>query len=214
MKKPRNRRPRFAAPAAMPLAICVFSAVLAAESHASRIDQSAALLRWAEAEISVAIAHAPGGTALPPPSPAAISGALDLFSTSPLTGQGARRPNAGPDHSALGSAVASSMAQPERGPQVQLGSPPPITVQLPPPPPERYAPSARGLPPIQIPDPETIPSPPATQAPPARWQPPIEIPRPAAGGAPARPPIQIPDASAIPLPPPPPEEQAPWLQGG
>lgn len=88
-----------------------------------------------------------------------------------------------------------------------------IRVELPPAPPERYAPSATQRRPAQFPDPEVIPlppHPPEAQAPSAVSRPPIALPRPA---APLRPRPRLPDPTVIPLPPHPPEEQAPWRQG-
>lgn len=83
---------------------------------------------------------------------------------------------------------------------------PALTIQLPPAPPEKYAPTSSTRPPIDMPDPSTIPVPPATQAVTQTARPPIQLP---ASIRTVRPPIELPGDFTIPLPPHPPAEQAP-----
>ena len=187
---PSDRLSGLLALAALQVMVCGSSAI-AQESHA---DQSEALLRWAD---SVLPAELPPGTKLPPPGAATITRVSAIIASSPLTGT---------DPGAGGSVPPASGASSQ--------SPPPITIQLPPHPPERHAPSIPGKPPIQMPDPSSIPTPPVQQAPPSQERPPIPIPGASPGAspsAPVRPPIL--DPATIPLPPPPPEDQAPGRQG-
>ena len=178
--------------------ICGFGATWSAIAQESYAARSEAMMRWAEAELAEVLRELPPGTELPPPSDSAIASSLNLFSSSPLTGNGIQQ------------TATSAVGSPPPAGGTTGQSPPPITIQMPPNPPERYAPAAQWKPPIQMPDPSTIPSPPQAQAPPTQQRPPIQLPNPS-GGAVGRPPIQLP---AIPLPPHPPEAQAPWRQGG
>jgi len=88
-----------------------------------------------------------------------------------------------------------------------------IPVELPPAPPEKYAPSAAQTRPAVLPNAATIPPPPPppeSQAPSMLPRPPVSQPAPA---TPSQPPARLPDPTVIPLPPHPPEDQAPWRQG-
>lgn len=101
------------------------------------------------------------------------------------------------------------------GPTTMAGNPPDgqLRVELPPAPPEKYAPTAAPRHTGAIPNPATIPlppHPPESQAPSGVPRPPVSLPLPT---APAEPPARLPDPTVIPLPPHPPEEQAPWRQG-
>ncbi len=197
------------------LALCEAGTLQRANAQGSFAERSEATLRWADAEAADVLRDSPSGTVLPPPSPAAIAAAFDLFASSPLTGArvpvppqpGVSQPSAAP----LGQPSPTSSVRAAQGHAgTPTPSPPPITIQLPPPPPERYAPAARWRPPVQVPDPSTIPIPPLAQAPPQQQRPPIQLPSPP-GETVGRPPIDLP---VIPLPPHPPEAQAPWRQGG
>lgn len=193
-----DRPLRLAALAAIPLVIFGYAGAGSAEAQGTHAAQSEELIRWAEAQAAEVLRDLPPGTGLPPPSAAAIDDALRLFSTSPLSRVGAPQQ----------AAMVGGSSQPSGGQTTQ--SLPPITIQLPPHPPESQAPPAQWRPPIQIPDPSAIPSPPLTQAPPQQQQPPIQLPNPSAGAS-GRPPIE---PLTIPLPPHPPESQAPWNQRG
>lgn len=180
------------------LAVCGFAMpppAVAAESIAAR---SEALMRWADDEMAEVLRGLPTGTRMPAPSADAVAHARQLLSGSPLTGQ------------ALSQQATGAGGSPPLPGGASNQSPPPITIQLPPHPPESQAPPAQWRPPIQIPDPSAIPSPPLTQAPPQQQQPPIQLPNPSAGAS-GRPPIE---PLTIPLPPHPPESQAPWNQRG
>lgn len=101
------------------------------------------------------------------------------------------------------------------GPATMAGNPldGQLRVELPPAPPEKYAPTAVPRRPAAIPNPATVPLPPLppeSQAPSGVPRPPVSLPLPT---APAEPPARLPDPTVIPLPPHPPEEQAPWRQG-
>jgi hypothetical protein len=157
-----------------------------------------ARLRWFEGQM----ARYGGGFQeridLSSPTATALANALRLIETSPLRGRSAQAPGVATGGSPTSSPGASSQ------------SAPPIRIELPPHPPESQAPAAQWRPPIQVPDPSTIPSPPLSQAPPQQQRPPIQLPNPT-GGMQARPPVDLP---VIPLPPHPPESQAPRNQRG
>jgi len=182
----------------VPLLILGYDVIGIAGSQETSTTQAQELIQLAEEGVAETMKNLPAGSILPPPSAAGITSALNLFSTSPLTGSGIQESGTG-----TGSLSPNSGATTNQ-------SPPPYTIQLPPPPPEKYAPPAQWRPPIQIPNPSTITSPPLAQAPQQQWRPPIEMPNPSSGTTGAQP-IQLP---IIPLPPHPPEEQAPWNKGG
>jgi len=160
--------------------------------------RTAAVHRWVEGELARYGQRLPEGIDFSAPSATAVANALRLVDASPLTGSGTQQPPS----------VAGGSPAPSGGGSSQ--SPPPIEIQLPPHPPESQAPPAQWRPPIEVPDPSTIPSPPLSQAPPQQQRPPVQLPNPS-GGTAARPPIE---PLTIPLPPHPPEAQAPWNQRG
>ena len=190
MNRSLDRLFRGALPAAVALVICGIWEVRSAASQESLAAQSEALIRWADEGMAEVMRGLPAGTKLPPPSATAVDGALDLFSTSPLTGQGFAEPTGGVGQPTIAST--QSRREESVGGSLQSGAMPPITIQLPPTPPESQAPWGQA------------------QTPAARS-------RPAVGGAPttpAQPPANLPNPTTIPLPPHPPESQAPWQQGG
>jgi hypothetical protein len=191
VNRSHGRLIRLATLATITLVICGPGAVEIAQAQQTYAAESEELIRWANAEIAKTLQGLSAGPGLPPPSAAGIASALDVFSTSPLTGGGTQPPGAG-----AGGATGES--------------PPQLTIQLPPHPPERYAPAPQWRPPVQMPDPSTIPSPPQSQAPPQQQRPPIQLPFPPGGSQIKRPP----ELPTIPLPPHPPEEQAPWRRRG
>ena len=199
--KMNERLPRLIVSAIIQLLVFGFFAAPAADAQETYGERTEALMRWVESELAKIGQGLPDRIDFSNPSAAATANAMRLISTSPLTGSAMQQPAPG-----AGGSPPLSGGTPNQ-------SRPPLNIQLPPPPPERYAPSARGQPPIQLPDPSTIPSPPAAQAPPQQGRPPIQMPIPS-GGAQGRPPIQLPNPATIPLPPHPPEEQAPWRRGG
>lgn len=117
-----------------------------------------------------------------------------------------------------GAGTTQSDPSPVSGPQAAAGNPlaGQISVELPPAPPEKYAPTTAPAPtapqarrPAALPDPAAIPlppHPPASQAPSVQPRPPASPP---VHTGPAQRPVQLPDPTIIPLPPHPPEDQAP-----
>ena len=121
-----------------------------------------------------------------------------------------------------GVGTTQSESSPVSGSQAAAGNPlaGQIRVELPPAPPEKYAPTTAAAPiapqarrPAALPDPAVFPlppHPPESQAPSVQPRPPASPP---VHTPPAQRPVQLPDPTIIPLPPHPPEDQAPWRQG-
>ncbi len=198
MNRSSKRSCRAAAPIVFSIIVCCCAVSVDAATPGSSAARAEAWLRWADAEQADAMRKLPAGTTLPPPSEASVARSLNLFATSPLTGSGMQQP------------VGRAGGSPTSSGQASGQAPPPIQIQLPPHPPESQAPPAQWRPPVQVPDPSTIPSPPLSQAPPQQQRPPVQPPNPATGAT-GRPPIE---PLTIPLPPHPPDSQAPWNQRG
>ena len=173
---------------------CIVQFAGAQETNAIQTDE---LERLIGSKLANNIRQLSGGSESITPTPEVISNMLSLFSTSPLTRNDVQQSETEGNRSTLISSEKSNQSST------------PITFQLPPHPPEKYAPASQWRPPIQLPEPSTIPTPPMVQAPIQQRSPPIKIPNPS-GATTETPPIQLP---VIPLPPHPPEEQAPWRSG-
>lgn len=208
-------------------ASCLAAIVFLAVIGPANAQDTNGLLEEVQAMLRQPLPAPPEGVTLPPPKSdqeiteqlrAMLFGNEAAGQETPPATHSSHAPATAP--SAAGS---TSPAPPQAGaPLVSAQNPlaGQIRIELPPAPPERYAPTTAPAPaapqarrPATLPDPAVIPlppHPPEAQAPATQSSPPPPLPGPT---APAQPPSRL-DPLVVPLPPHPPEDQAPWRQGG